>query len=558
MVTTVSAAPWALAPAPIITGFGDAPWPTVVSTLLALRGHTDTASATAWMDSTGPDDDPFVIPGFHDTVDRLAVACWAGERVGIIGDYDVDGVTSAVILSESLEEFGAQADVWLPDRFVDGYGPSERAVQYLYERGASVLVTVDCGTSAVDEIALARHLGMDVLVIDHHSPPDVLPDAYAIVNPKLDGVHYPSEPAACAIAFRTMRAVQALMDVAWTQGGEHLALAALGSVCDMVPLTGEQRKIVRLGLPRLQRSQRVGLNILAQHGGFQLNTADEHTCGWRIGPRINAAGRMAHASLAFNLLRETDPAAAMPLGSQIESLNRERQRITAEATETAYALLDEHGLRDSDVALVAHPSIAPGVAGLVAARLARELHRPAIALHLNGDIAVGSVRSVGDYDCTALLRRHADLFERLGGHRAAAGCTLRADRIEEARERLVADAASTLTDEQRLDEVRPEADLEPREMAGEVGTWIARLAPFGMGNPQPLLRARDVRVIEQRAVGADNAHLAVVFDEGVRGIAFGHGALTGSLAQVDMLYRPVTNHMGGGLQADITEITPRS
>ena len=547
------ALPWTFAPEPDLSGFSDAPWPAVISVLLANRGASNTAAGQAMLGDPGPPTDPHLMPNLDRAADRLAQAATDAETIGVIGDYDVDGVTSTVILAEAMTSFGATIVPWLPDRFIDGYGPSERAVRYLHERGARVLITADCGTSAHTELALAGELGMDVIVLDHHSPPEHLPDVFALVNHKLPGCDYGSEPAACGISYKTMRAVRSRLDRTWRQAGEHLALAALGTVCDMVPLTGEQRDLVRHGLPRLQKTQRVGLRALAQHGGFAIEEADEQMCGWRLGPRLNAAGRMEHANLAYELLTSSGSGDAMQRAAQIEVLNNQRREITLTA---ANAALDEFHSRKDDPALafVAGSDIHQGVAGLVAGRLAQSLRRPAIALHVTGDLAVGSMRSVGDFDCVAMLRRHEDLFERFGGHRAAAGCTIRTDRIDEARERLEADAAVTLTPQDRSIDYAVEAEMDPSELVGDTATGLERLAPFGIGHPKPVLLGRATRPVEQRAVGGDRQHLALVFAGGVRGIAFGYGALAGAFTSADVIYHPMRDQRSGRLEAEIIEM----
>ena len=554
-----AAAPWTLAPAPDAGALEGAPWPAAISTLLWNRGVRTVAAGEALMGQPGGATDPALMPGLDLAADRLARACRAGERVGIIGDYDVDGLTSSVILAESLEQFGATAEVWLPDRFADGYGPSLAAVDQLHAGGATLLVTADCGTSAYDELMAARALGMDTIVLDHHDPPEQLPTVLALVNHKLPGAAYGSEPAACYIAFKAMRAVQVRLDAGWPQAGEHLALAALGTVCDMVPLTGEQRDLVRHGLPLLQRSQRLGLRMLAQVLGITLATSDELVCGWRLGPCLNAAGRMAHASLAYDLLRAQDAAQAHALAEQLRDLNKQRQVLTEEATATAASLVEG---RPGEVALAfaASPEIPTGVAGLVAARLTEQFRAPALALHIDGDRAVGSARSVGNYDVAALMRRHTDLFERFGGHQAAGGCTIRTERLEEARGRLSADAASTLDPEARSEATSAEAELYPELLAGEAGAWLQRMGPFGPGHPRPVLLARDAELVSQRAVGADDAHLAVSFRGGVRGIAFGFGALVGVASHATIVYRPTVDTYRGGMQAEIIAFhaAPRS
>ena len=508
------------------------PPPPAIATLLANRGiPAQGPTANAWLGAPGRATDPALMPGLAAATERIARACRDAEHVGVIADYDVDGVTAATILDESLTAFGARPNIWLPDRFIDGYGPSERAVRHLANAGATLLITVDCGISAVAELELASELGMDCVILDHHEPPDRVPPALAIVNPKLPGSEYGSEPAACAIAFKAMREVASVLGTAWKQAREHLALAAMGSVCDMVPLRGEQRDLIRVGLPILRRTRRPGLRAIASVAGFALERVTEHECGWRLGPRINAAGRIEHAREAFAVLRASTAPEAMVLATRLEEINTRRKAILDNALAE---VASEIGDSDPPAVIVAaSPAIAPGVAGLVAGRLAQERLRPALAFHLGPEQAVGSARGVGAYSVIDLLRRHEDLFDRLGGHHSAAGCTLRADRLPELARRLADDAERTLDAADRVPHP-PEAELDPAELAGDAGRWLAALAPFGQGNPQPRLRARGARIIESRGIGG-GAHLSLRFEGGVRGVAFGQQPIPG-LERADIVY----------------------
>ena len=514
--------------------------------------------AIGFLGGPGELTDPALMPDLGVAAERLERACAAGERVAIFGDYDVDGLTATTILTEGLRELGADPLPYLPDRFREGYGPNPDAVRALHARGASVLVTADCGSSAPRELELANELGMDAIVIDHHTMPDEPPPALALVNPRRADSRYGSEPAACGVARKVVHELRERSGRAFDPAG-HLALAALGTVCDLAPMLGENRDLVRLGLRALARTRRPGLRALAAAAGADLARADAETCGWVLGPRLNAAGRMAHASAALELLLTRDADEAQRLAAGLEALNRRRREDTAAAVGTAAALLTPEQ-RDAPLLIVASEEISSGIVGLVASRLAEERHRPAIVIELAGAEGRASCRSIGSFDITALLRRHGDLFLRYGGHRAAAGFSIDAARLPEARERLVADAASRLAPDDLTPTLDVEAELPLRGVNGELLRWLHRLGPHGVGNPAPCFLARGVRPEGARAVGQDGAHLQFTLREGRvawRAIAFGLAAhaVPGG-APADIVYRFRTDALRGALQLEVLDLRP--
>ena len=514
--------------------------------------------AIAYLGEPGELTDPALMPDLDIAVERLGRACADGETVAIIGDYDVDGLTSTAILSEGLRELGARPLPYIPDRFSEGYGPNPDAVRALHSRGASVLVTADCGTSALREVELANELGMDAIVIDHHTVPEVLPDALALVNPKLGGSRYGSEPAAVGVAHKV---VDQLHERAGRGGspGEHRALVALGTVCDLAPMLGENRDLVRLGLRALARSRRPGLRALAEAAKVNLAEAAPEMCGWQLGPRLNAAGRMAHANTALALLMTSDEDEARRLAAELDRLNRERREETAAALELAEELLAPEE-RAAPLLIVASEEISSGIVGLVAGRLAEAHHRPAIALQLADGEGRASCRSIDAFDITALLRRHGDLFLRFGGHRAAAGFSIEASRLPELRSRLVADAAERLTPEDLTPTIDIEAELPLAAVNGELLRRLQQLGPHGIGNPTPRFLARGVRILNSRVVGQDGSHLQFTLREGRvtwRAIAFrlaAHAVPDGEAA--DIVYTFSKDNFRGTLQLEVVDLRP--
>lgn len=543
---------------PDLSPFADAEWPRLISVLLANRSVRSLDEAIAYLGEPGELTDPALMPDLERAVERLGQACAEGETVAILGDFDVDGLTSTTILHEGLRELGAQPLPYIPDRFTEGYGPNVQAVRSLHARGASVLVTADCGTSALREVELANELGMDVIIIDHHTVPEQLPDAFALVNPKLHGSQYGSEPAAVGVAHK-------VVDHLYQQAGhggspeEHRALVALGTVCDLAPMLDENRDLVRIGLRALARSQRPGLRALAEAAKVRLAEADPEMCGWQLGPRLNAAGRMAHAGTALALLLTSDEDEAHRLATELDRLNRERREDTVAALELAEGLLTAEQ-RAAPLLIVASEEISSGIVGLVAGRLVEAHHRPAIAIQIADGEGRASCRSIDAFDITALLRRHDDLFLRYGGHRAAAGFSIEASRLPELRERLVADATEQLGDEDLTPTIDVEVELPLTAVNGDLLRHLQQLGPHGIGNPTPRFLARSVRILGSRVVGQDRSHLQFTLKAGRvtwRAIAFGlaeHAVADGEAA--DIVYTFSKDNFRGTLQLEVLDLRP--
>ncbi len=549
---------WRLRAPGDIAAFEGAPWPTLVSTLLAHRGVRSVAEGEHYLGAPGELTAATLMPNLDVAVDRLAQACRAGERVAVFGDFDVDGITSTVVLTEGLAALGALPMPYIPDRFSEGYGPNAAAVRELRARGATVFVTADCGTSAVAEISLANELAMDAIIIDHHTAPDVLPDALAIVNPKLDGSQYGSEPAAVGVAYKVVHDLYDRLGVPYDPD-EHRALAALGCICDLAPLLGETRDLVRIGLVALARTRRPGLRALAAVARVDLADADVEMCGWALGPRLNAAGRMEHARLALDLLLTDSPDTAAALAARLEVLNERRRADTTRACELAASLLTE-AERAGPLLVVASDELSAGIVGLVASRLVEQFHRPAIVMELRDGEGRASCRSLPVFDITALLQRHAHLFARFGGHRAAAGFSLDPARLPEVRATLIADAARHLTAEQLIPELAIDAELPLRAVNSDVLRWLQRVGPHGPGNVTPTFLARGVRILESKLLGADQAHLQFKLKEGPatwRAIAFRSAERAvpdGQLA--DLAYPFRRDSLRGTLQLEVLDLRP--
>ena len=549
---------WLVRAVPDLTAFADAPWPRLVSLLLAHRDVHDTAEGKVYLGRPGDLTDPTLMPNLGVAVARLAEACRHGEQVAVFGDFDVDGVTSTTILTEGLSALGAHPLPYIPDRFTEGYGPNVDAIRALHARGATVLVTADCGTSAVREVAAANELGMDVIVIDHHTVPEELPDALAIVNPKLTHSEYGSEPAACGVAYKVVHDLHDQLGQPYDPE-PHRALVALGTVCDLAPMLAENRDLVRLGMDGLRRTQRPGLRALAEVAGIDLADADPDTCGWVLGPRLNAAGRMEHARLSLELLLTEDAARAKELAAHLEELNNRRRNETTEACELATTELTPEQ-REAPLIIVGAREVSSGIVGLVASRLVEQFRRPAIVMQVGDTEARASCRSIPEFDITALLRRHDDLFLRFGGHRAAAGFTVAAARVEELRATLLADAAQHLDLTTLVPTIAIDAELPLHEVNGDLLKWLQRLAPHGIGNDTPRFLARGVTVQDTRLVGQDGAHLQFKLREGrVTWNAIAFRAAESAVPageQADIVYTFRRDNLRGTLQLEVLDLRP--
>jgi single-stranded-DNA-specific exonuclease len=466
--------------------------------------------------------DPSGLKGIDAAVARLQRALELREAICVYGDYDVDGVTSTALLVSVLRKLAACApgagpaacvDFYVPNRLVEGYGLNEHAMRRIAAGGARLVVSADCGVSAVAEIDAAARLGLDVVVIDHHTAAqtaEALPRAVAILNPHQPGCSFPGrELAAVGVAFHLLVALRRrLRDAGWFAPAhpepnlrEELDLVALGTIADVVPLTGPNRVLVHFGLRELSRGCRPGiaaLKAVAQLGG-------EVTCGdvgFRLAPRVNAAGRLSDASIGVRLLLSADPAEARALAGQLDRANAERQDMQARIADEALARAQELG--DRRALVVSSPDWHPGVVGIVASRLVDRFHRPALVLcEEESGVAKGSGRSIEGFHLYDALARCADHLQKFGGHRHAAGVTVGAGELRPFSEALEREARARLTDEMLEPRLRIDAAVTPGEIDVGVARELRRLAPFGAGNPEPVfsceaLDVHEVRVLPDR------------------------------------------------------------
>lgn len=464
----------------------------VAARLLVQRGLGDPECAYRFLHpSLDHLHDPYALTGVRAAVDRLRAAIERQELIAIHGDYDVDGITSTVMLRRALEMLGGRVAHFIPERLRDGYGLQTPAVERLHADGVRVVVSVDCGIRSLDAARRARELGLDLIVTDHHEPEEELPLALAVINPKRSDCGYPEKMLAGAGV--TLKLVQALCretgNERWIPG--FLKLAALGTLADVVPLTGENRVIAHLGLAGLSSARHtVGLRALLESADLCGRAVDAYHVAFVLAPRINAAGRMSSPDVAARLLLACDEsqlAEARTLAGQLDDENRRRQAEEASILAEARRVVDsDPGVGAHNLLVVSGPGWHRGVIGIVASKLVDAYCKPTIVIAIDGDTAHGSCRSIPGFDMLAALEGCADLFERFGGHRQAAGLTMEGARVPELRQRLAAFANEVLGP----DDLRPRLRIDAPLRLGAIGPTLvrdlARLAPFGMGNARPV------------------------------------------------------------------------
>jgi single-stranded-DNA-specific exonuclease len=474
----------------------------VVSRLLCLRGLSDPDAASRFLNpSLEHLHDPMALADMRVAVDRVMAAIERRERIAIHGDYDVDGVTSTVILRRALELIGADVVHFIPERLKDGYGLQPSAIERLHADGVSLVVSVDCGIRGRDAAIRARELGVDLIITDHHEPDLELPPALAVINPKRHDCSYPDKYlAGVGVALKLVQALCTRVNRESLLPG-FVKIAAIGTLADVVPLVGENRVIAKIGLDLLTRGpHKIGLRSLLDISGLSGKAIDSYHISFLLAPRVNAAGRMSTPDIATRLLLATNEQMGdetRALAMQLDGENVRRQEEEAGILAAARKIVQtdpEIGARS--VLVVAGENWHRGVIGIVASKLVDAFHRPAIVLSVDGDIAHGSCRSIPKFDMLGALERAAHLMIRFGGHKQAAGLTLEASRIRDLRLAVNAVADEVLGPEDLMPRLRIDSDLPFRGITGDVTMGVASLAPFGAGNPRPVFAARGVELVD--------------------------------------------------------------
>jgi len=462
--------------------------------------------------------EPRLLRGMERALARIARAREAQECITIYGDFDADGLTSAALLTLALRQFyGPARDLihtYIPQRSESGRGPTLAAFQRLYASGTRLIITVDCGSSSVEEVAYANHVGVDVIIVDHHHPPEMMPDAWAMINPWQKNCPYPYKGfAAVGLAFKLAWAL--LGDTPFVR--DLLDLLAVGTVADVAPLAGESHTLVRAGLERLRATQRPGLRALAACSDLRLAEVNERDIAYTLAPRLNAASRMEDARLAFSLLVTDDAAEAQQLAEQLDRLNKKRQERMVEILEAATSQITDAPL--APILMVSGDDWPTGIIGLVAGKLVDRYQRPVLALSRGETESRGSARSTASFDIIGALARRAELFTHFGGHKQAAGFTLPNDRVEELRQHLLTMLAEASGQSGQLPDVAPpplaiDSRLRLRSVTPKTYEQLQRLAPFGMGNPEPVFVFERARVVRRWRTGENGVHLRLTAADG--------------------------------------------
>ena len=529
----------------------------VIARLLVQRGLGDPDEAARFLrPSLDHLHDPLRLAGLEVAVTRLERAFAAGERVIVHGDYDVDGITSTVILRRAMEMLGGNVGHFIPDRLKDGYGLQPSTIDRLHAEGARVVVSVDCGIRGHEAATRAREVGLDLIITDHHEPGADLPCATAIINPKRHDCSYPDKHlAGVGVALKLVQALcQRAGKGAWLPA--FVKIAALGTLADVVPLVGENRVIAKIGLDLLSKGpHKVGLRSLLDVSGLTGRRISGYDVGFVLAPRINAAGRMATPDIATRLLLASDDALAgetRALAEQLNAENLRRQQEEATIVAEARRIVDgDPDIGARTVLVVAGEGWHRGVIGIVASKLVDAYHRPAIVLSIEDGEAHGSCRSIPSFDMLAALESCAPMLGRFGGHKVAAGLALAGDRIRELRGALNAYADERLGPDDLRPQLRIDDRLGFRELTGAVAAQVVALAPFGAGNPKPVFAATGVEIADgPRRLKERHLKMALRQDGRVlRAIAWRgverYGFLEGRRAPVDLAYSLEQNEFNG-------------
>ncbi|MCA1056276.1 single-stranded-DNA-specific exonuclease RecJ [Rossellomorea aquimaris] len=501
--------------------------PSLVAKLLFNRDLEDLEEARDFLFDEGHSfHDPYLFNDMQRAVDRIRIGITEGEKILVFGDYDADGVSSTSVMMTVLRDLGAIVEFYIPNRFTEGYGPNEAAFRWAKDEGFSLIITVDTGISAVNEAQIAKELGIDLIITDHHEPGPALPEAHSIIHPKIEGSTYPFEElAGVGVAFKLAHALYGELPV------HLLDLAAIGTIADLVPLRGENRLLAKRGIARLRVTERKGIKALCKVANSEQQDMTEETIGFMIAPRINAVGRLGDADPAVDLMLTEDTDEARALAQEIDALNKERQSIVNTMTQEAIEMVEkDFPLDENAVLVIGKEGWNSGVVGIVASRLVDKFYRPTIVLSYDSEKgkAKGSARSIEGFDLFKSLSKCRDILPHFGGHPMAAGMTLELDHVGQLRERLNEIAHDELTEEDFIPVTMLDAAVSLEEVSIESIEKLELLAPFGMHNPKPKWMIKDVSIDHYKKIGSNQNHLKVVLGcdgNKLDGVGFGLGEI---------------------------------
>ena len=503
--------------------------PPVIARMLLCRGITEVDTARRFFEpSLDLLYDPFILDDMQRGVDRLRRAVLSDEKILIYGDYDVDGITSVSFLYLILKELGAQVGYYIPDRQSEGYGLSIAGIEAAQKSGTNLIITVDCGITGHLEIDAARNLGIDVIVCDHHEPGETLPDAYAVIDPKVGDSPYPfRELAGVGVTYKLCQGLLLRMEIDLSILENYLELVAIGTAADIVPLVDENRVFVKEGIERLNESENIGIKALLQVAGLGGKEVSTGHIVFIVAPRINAVGRMGDAERAVKLLTTEDPAEAAEIANVLEMENRHRKNVDEETLRQALTIAEEQYAEGRARSLILHQrGWHPGVIGIVASRVVERFYRPTVLISVDNGVGKGSARSIEGFDLHDALKQCEDLLIGFGGHKYAAGLSIAEENIPAFHERFEKVAAGRLVPEQLIPKLTIDAELRLHEIDALFLKLLRMFAPFGPLNTRPVFMSRNLQVLGTPTIVGGNHLKFKVRDAGaafeVIGFGMGH------------------------------------
>ncbi len=536
--------------------------PPLLAQLLYNRGVTNPADAQAFLAADNRfRHDPSLLPDIEKAIARIMQATKNGELIAVFGDFDADGVTAAAVLVMGLEQIGGKVIYYIPHRVNEGHGLNLKALESLRDQGVALVITVDCGITGHTEVAQARQMGLDIIITDHHEAIGAVPEAVAIVDPKLPNSNYPfRELAGVGVAYKL---VEALFNAVGQSGQEEefLDLVALGTVADLVPLRDENRYLVNRGLEVLNRTNRTGLKAMIAQCALEMGGIDTENIAFGLAPRLNAAGRLDHASVSYDILVTDSDDEAQSLASLLDTRNAERQSLTREYTVLAEDKLGSIG-PDTSILIVDDKEFHAGVNGVVAGKLADKYYRPAVVIEVGEEKSNGSARSIPGFNLIAALNECSELFSNYGGHAQAAGFGISNNNLDTLKHKLVEIARAKLTGIDLQPTITIDTEIRLTSLGHGVLNLVKRLEPCGKENSAPVFLSRDVRVLDSRPVGNDGEHLKLKLgDKGTtwNAIAFRLNYLNADNPPlIDIVYNLKLNRWRGqeSLQLEILDFIP--
>ena len=538
--------------------------------LLFQRGFTTPQEAKRFFRPQLTDlHDPFLMNDMQEAVDRLNEAMIRKERIMVYGDYDVDGCTAVALVYKFLRDFYPNVDYYIPDRYDEGYGVSKKGVEFAAESGVSLIIVLDCGIKAIEEIAYAKELGIDFIICDHHVPDAELPCAVAILNPKREDNRYPyTDLSGCGVGFKFMQAFAQSNGIEFNQLHQLLDLCVISIASDIVPIMGENRILAYHGLRILNSKPSVGLRAVCEICGVGDREVTMNDIIFKIGPRLNASGRMQNGKEAVQLLVERNPAEALELANLIDQYNDARKDLDKQMTEEAIEIAKQTpGIDEHRSVVIYNETWHKGVIGIVASRLTELYYRPAVVLTHSEGIATGSARSVSGFDVYSAVQHCADLLENFGGHTYAAGLSLKVEHVEEFKQRFEAYVSEHILDEQTQPTLDIDAQLDFSDINMKFYQDLKKFSPFGPGNPKPIFftpRVYDYGTSKVVGRGQEHIKLELVDNKSsnvMNGIAFGQSSQARYIKTkraFDICYTLEENtHKRGEVQLQIEDIRPQ-